>query len=250
MYKAYLYLLLILSFPVFAHPSSEIRIMSYNIRNATGIDGRPDICRTASVITECAPDIIAIQEVDSATKRSLGKYILGDLSAKTGMIPIFAPAIDFDGGKYGIGILAREKTISIKHVMLPGREESRVLLIAEFENYYFCCTHLSLTENDRIASLSIINENIPTDKTVVIAGDFNDIPTSKFIGEFNKYFTIITDVGLPTFPADKPIETLDYIAIAKRPNTLFDISSTTTGNYPDASDHRPVIVNVRIDTKK
>lgn len=86
MYKAYLYLLLILSFPVFAHPSSEIRIMSYNIRNATGIDGRPDICRTASVITECAPDIIAIQEVDSATKRSLGKYILGDLSAKTGMI--------------------------------------------------------------------------------------------------------------------------------------------------------------------
>lgn len=85
---------------------------------------------------------------------------------------------------------------------------------------------------------------------MVIAGDFNDIPTSKFIGEFNKYFTIITDVGLPTFPADKPIETLDYIAIAKRPNTLFDISSTTTGNYPDASDHRPVIVNVRIDTKK
>ena len=148
MYKAYLYLLLILSFPVFAHPSSEMRIMSYNIRNATGIDDRPDMCRTASVITECAPDIIAIQEVDSATKRSLGKYILGDLSAKTGMIPIFAPAIDFDGGKYGIGILAREKPISIKRVMLPGREESRVLLIAEFENYYFCCTHLSLTENE------------------------------------------------------------------------------------------------------
>ena len=90
---------------------------------------------------------------------------------------------------------------------------------AEFENYYFCCTHLSLTEDDRTASLSIINENIPTDKTVVIAGDFNDIPTSKFIGEFNKYFTIITDVGLPTFPILQlqNVRTLYLISALRQP---------------------------------
>ena len=39
---------------------------------------------------------------------------------------------------------------------LPGREEARALIMAEFEDYIYCCTHLSLTEEDRMTSLEMI----------------------------------------------------------------------------------------------
>lgn len=72
------------------------------------------------------------------------------------MFPTYAPAIDFDGGKYGVGMLSKEKPVSYRYIALPGREEERVLLWVEFERYIFCCTHLSLTPEDRMLSLPIL----------------------------------------------------------------------------------------------
>ena len=42
----------------------DIRMMSYNIRNATGLDGKIDTRRIASVIDSVAPDVVAIQAID------------------------------------------------------------------------------------------------------------------------------------------------------------------------------------------
>lgn len=72
----------------------------------------------------------------------------------TGMHPFFAPAIDYDGGKYGIGMLSREKPLDVRVVPLPGREEARTLFVADFPDYTFVGTHLSLTGDDRMASLA------------------------------------------------------------------------------------------------
>ena len=132
---------------------NTLRIMSYNIRNGRGMDEVTDLGRIADAICKVAPDVVAVQEVDSVTVRSGGIDVLRTLGERTLMFPTYAPAIDFDGGKYGVGMLSKEKPVSYRYIALPGREEERVLLWVEFERYIFCCTHLSLTPEDRMLSL-------------------------------------------------------------------------------------------------
>ena len=111
---------------------SSLRIMSYNIRNLRGMDDVRDLGRVAKVINESKPDVVAVQEVDSVTGRSEQTDVLGLLAAETHMHPVYAAAIDYDGGKYGVGILSREEPLNHYSLPLPGREEQRVLLVVEF----------------------------------------------------------------------------------------------------------------------
>ena len=53
---------------------------------------------------------------------------------------------------------------------LPGREEARALIMAEFDNYIYCCTHLSLTEEDRMASLELIKDFAAAHKKTFFPG--------------------------------------------------------------------------------
>lgn len=217
-----------------------LRLMTYNVHNAKGLDGRIDTRRIATVIADAAPDIVAIQEIDSATGRSDGRYLLAEIAAAAGMRHVFAPAIDYDGGKYGIGILCKEQPLRQLQVALPGREERRALLAVEMPGYVFACTHLSLTEQDRLASLAIIDSVAAlTDKPFYIAGDFNAQPGDAFMTQFTDRFHILSTQDEPSFPADAPDILLDYIAIKKRA-PLPTVTSTRVIPDPQASDHRPV----------
>ena len=134
--------------------------MTYNVRNANGLDGVRSVERVAAVIRQSAPDVVAVQELDSATARAKGAYILGKLAAATGMTATYGPAISFDGGKYGLGLLSRQRPLSVRQVALPGREERRTMLIVEFPDYAVACIHFSLTEADRMASLPLVREAV------------------------------------------------------------------------------------------
>ena len=79
----------------------------------------------------------------------------GEIAERTQMYACFAPAIDYDGGKIR-NRSAKESSASLQAIALPGREEARALILAEFEDYIYCCTHLSLTEEDRMKSLEIL----------------------------------------------------------------------------------------------
>ena len=46
---------------------NTLRIMSYNIRNGRGMDEVTDLGRIAEAIRKVAPDVVAVQEVDSVT---------------------------------------------------------------------------------------------------------------------------------------------------------------------------------------
>ena len=148
------------------------RLMSYNVHNCVGLDGELSVERIARVINEADVEAVAIQELDSMTTRYPGHDMLSEVAALTGMYPTYAPTIDYRGGKYGVGMLTREKPISHRQVPLPCRSEPRTLLIVELENYYYCCTHLSLHEEDRVTSVAIIIEELSKlDKPAIIAGD-------------------------------------------------------------------------------
>ena len=243
-------LLSMLAMAASAHSQDYLKLISYNIRNTKGMDNVRNVQRIANVINNEAPDVVAVQELDSMTTRSNQTYVLAEVAERTQMHASYAPAISFQGGKYGIGILSKEQPIAIRTFPLPGREEERMLMVAEFKDYFFACTHLSLTEEDRLASLEIIKNSASTsNKPFFLAGDLNDKPESEFIKALQKDFQILTKVKQATFPAPEPTETIDYIAAWKqRTNDLVALSSQVV-DEPLASDHRPITVTLRMAKK-
>ena len=219
----------------------QVRIMSYNVRHCAGMDLVVDYDRTANVIAENQPDVVALQELDSMTGRSGRKYQLEELANRTNYNPIFGKAIDYDGGSYGVGILTKEKPLSTKRIPLPG-EEPRLLLIVELKNYVIACTHLDLEESERLASTPIIIEEAQSwQKPFFLAGDWNDYPDSQLLQELAKYFTINSGNDF-TFPADEPNECIDYVATFN--NYPTKTLESVVIDEPEASDHRPLMVNL------
>ena len=228
------------------------RIMSYNVRNCKGMDNIVDFDRVAQVINQALPDVVALQELDSATQRYAGAFVLKELADRTSMHGTFAPAIEFQGGKYGIGILSKEIPLSVKQVALPG-EEPRTFLIAELNRYYICCTHLALESEARIESVSIIFEAIEKlgeglDKPLLLAGDMNAEYGSAEQNALLEKFSLLSNHTQNTFPADNPDRCIDFVYGYNN-----EYSYTVTGSKvleePVASDHRPLIVDININPK-
>ena len=104
------------------------------------------------------------------------------------------------------------------------------------------------------------------DKPFLIAGDWNDYPKSAFMKAMRERFQILTNEKENTFPADKPEDCIDYIAIYKKPsqrnlpNRVSDkgysayinetavVNMNAVINEPVASDHRPVMVDITLPT--
>ena len=233
-----------------AQAQNTLKLMSYNIKNANGMDNVCNFQRIANVINNTSPDVVAIQEVDSMTNRSGQKYVLGEIADRTQMHGYFAPAIDYDGGKYGIGLLTKQVPLRLQTLPLPGREEARTLILAEFTDYIYCCTHMSLTEEDRIKSLELVKAfTSSSTKPLFLAGDMNAEPESGFIKELQKDFQILSNPKQHTFPAPDPKETIDYIATLKQNAKGFAVISAKVINEPMASDHRPILVELRTAEK-
>ena len=220
----------------------QLQIMSYNVRHCAGMDLVVDYDRTASVIAQQQPDMVALQELDSMTGRSEHRDQLGELASRTGYRTTFGGAIEFDGGQYGVGILTREMPLSTKRIPLPG-EEPRLLLVVELEDYVIACTHLDLDEAQRLASVPLIVEEAQRwEKPFILAGDWNDEPGSGLLEEMTQYFTVLSGNDA-TYPADDPTECIDYVAGF---NGRAEALESHVIDEPEASDHRPLVVWVRL----
>ena len=220
-----------------------LKVMTYNVRHCAGMDLVLDYDRTAAVIAQQQPDVVALQELDSMSSRSEQRYQLGELASRTGYHPVFGAAINYDGGKYGVGILSRETPLSTKRIPLPG-DEPRVLLVVELQDYVMACTHLDLEEEPRLASVPLIIEEAQRwQKPFLLAGDWNDAPDSELLQEIKEYFTILSG-NKASYPADEPQDCLDYIAISKK--RPVEVLETDVLNEPKASDHRPVVVRLEL----
>ena len=253
--KRFIYHLVFLHVALFGSPSvlaqntaeESITMLSYNIRHGAGMDNAMNLERQAAIIKACEADVVGLQEVDSMTNRSGVIDEAAYLAQQNDMVGTFGRAIDFDGGKYGVAILSKEKPLSVKNIPLPGIEP-RTLLVCEFEQYVFACTHLDLDEENRLASVDIIvNEAKKWDKQFFLCGDWNDEPGSRLIERIQGSFTILSntngkDILYPTylsFPADEPVKCLDYVAGFGQ---KVEGRSSEVLNEPEASDHRPVLV--------
>ena len=231
----------------------SLRIMTYNIRHGEGMDNVIDLDRQAEVIRNATPDVVGLQEVDSVVKRSGYIPEAAVLGEKVGMYATFGPAIPLTKGKYGVAILSKEAPMSVRNIPLPGAEK-RTLLVCEFQEYVFACTHLDLEEENRLASLDIILEEVARwEKPFFICGDWNDQPGSTLITKVKKNFSFLNNLTANssnyTFPANSPNRIIDYIAsYGAGSNRVFkSIRKRQVINEPEASDHRPVLVEITMD---
>lgn len=226
----------------------QVRLASYNVHNCIGMDNVRDYQRIANIIRQTGADVVALQELDSVTRRNGGVYALAELEKLTGLYGTFAAAIPYDGGSYGIGILSKEKPLSCQTVPMPGREEKRTMLIAEFKDYVFCATHQSLTPADQLASVEVIVKAVKNiHKPVFLAGDMNSAPGDAPQQKLGEHFTALTDTLLHSYPADKPTVCLDYIYGYKGNGYTFNVSRKQVIPEKEASDHRPVEVSLKIE---
>jgi len=227
----------------------RLRILSYNIHHAEGVDGKLDIPRIAQVILSVDPDLVALQEVDKNTIRT-GKVNQDiELSRLTKMNCVFGSNITFQGGQYGNAILSKFPIIKNKNFLLPNVDsgEQRGLLqsqiqISNKENVLFFSTHLDHRRSDteRLASAKAINQIISLDNKspAILAGDFNDVPDSPTLKELGKVWLRTNKKILRTIPASKPSRQIDYIFV--QPKERWKIIESQILDEDIASDHRAI----------
>lgn len=227
----------------------KLRSMSYNIHNCSGTDDVYDEQRIADVINAANVEAVAIQEVDSMTTRNTVKRdIMKSLGQKTGMYPTFGGAIEYKSGKYGVGVLTKEKPISYYTVPLPCSDEPRVLLVVELENYYFCCSHFSLLAEYRTEAVNIIIEEAKKlNKPMILSGDFNAKRDESSIQTLAEHFEIFEKQGPKnTFPAGSPTREIDYICLYKGNGAMAVVNESLVVPEQVASDHRPIIIDMTV----
>ena len=224
-------------------------VLTYNIRNATTDDGQVDFDDVVRTIHQTDADFIAIQELDSITGRSKGKDVLRELAILSRYYPVYGSSIDYDGGKYGLGILSKQKPLAVRKIALPGREEARIMLVAEFQDIVLANTHLSLTDEDRMTSASLIlAEAQSSTKPFLLAGDFNATPESDFIKQLEHDFTVLSPKDKYTYPAHSPKKCIDYIASYNGSGEPLVLRETKVLSRSRVSDHLPVLLRFQLKT--
>ena len=225
------------------------RLMSYNIHHGEGMDGKIDIERIGKLIIDINPEVVGLQEVDSVVVRSGNIDIMQLLSEQTGMYATFGYSILHDGGKYGNGVLTREKPVAVRKIALPGAREARSALIVELDKYVVINTHLSLTNEERLQSVKIITDAVRTyDKPVLLMGDLNATPDSAPIEFLKKEWQILSDTSKHTSPSVNPRSTIDYILGYKAKGETYARYRAQVIDEQVASDHRPLFVDIRLKT--
>lgn len=235
---------------------NSIRLATYNVRHCTPpLAPGPDYDLTASVISAIAPDVMALQELDSMTVRS-PHYQLGELALRSGLEHTFGYTIYFDGGKYGNGILSREKPLAVYNEDLII-SEPRKFLAVEFRDYIFIATHFDdRDQRYRMSSVTQINSWVSENfrdcaKPIFLAGDINDPDMkSQVYGLLLEKWEIISVRGQATYIGQSPGVCIDYIMRWKDGGRV-QVIGTAVPKYEGVdirkvSDHLPVITDIKM----
>ena len=254
----------------FAKP---VTMMSYNIRIGCGLKDPfklppgdlGHLPQVAEVIRSVNPDWVAIQEIDSKTKRAGYVDQTAELAKLCGMKGTFvrktlntaknkfrvqnaATAEELDGaGEYGLAILSKEEPVKVSKVLVPGYYHTRCIEFVEFKDYVVACTHFPLKPEHCIVAAKVALANIADfRKPVFLAGDFNVSPESETIAELKKGMTILNDTSVLTFPSSGPKRCIDYIMVDTPHANRVTVSEKRVIPDPGATDHCAVVVKADV----
>ena len=233
--------------------AAELRVLCYNIHIGIGMDDKLDLERTAKLIKEQQPDLVALQEVDRGADRTAKQDQPALLEKLTGLKAVYGKTLSHSSGDYGIAILSRWPVKSSKMTEYPHSEkfpaekfELRGLLETEIELadkqvIRFANTHLChINEERRTQQAQCINELLSKDAgTSILCGDFNTLPSSTTIQTILEQWTDATD-QTPTFSSTKPTKKIDYVFY--KPQNRLKVKEMKVLQDNMTSDHLPVLV--------
>ena len=228
--------------------AAELRVLCYNIHVGVGMDKKLDLERTAKLIKEQNPDLVALQEVDRLADRTEKQDQPALFEKLTGLKAVYGKTINNSNGEYGLAILSRFPVKEHKMTLLPLQEgrERRGLLEATIEleskeMIRFACTHLChVSEEGRIQQVKRINELLKPDNVLtILCGDFNAQPESETIKTALEQWTDATD-KTPTFSSTDPKIKIDYVFY--QPQSRLKVKEMKVLEDTITSDHRPVLV--------
>ena len=248
----------------------SLRVMTYNIygARATSPANAADLDAIAEVIRRQNPDFVTLNEVDVFTNRTVKDvHQACDLAEKLGMEWHFSKAIDRDGGEYGDAVLSKYPILEKRSYRLPcaaeqpGEDRSLCVIRVQIDgkDLYVASTHLDHLSGDasRLVQATEIRRIRDTELEgdLILCGDLNAIPSSNVIATMTSFLTNTGPIDQYTFPSDDPSRKIDYIMYA--PIEHFGVQNcqvVSRGDQQvggvDASDHRPVIADIRFQTEE
>lgn len=241
-----------------------LRVMTYNIHHGEGVDGKVDIERIAKLIRDAKADIVALQEVDRGVERTKKIDIMTMLADMTGLTYAFGKNIDYQGGDYGNGILTRfpiieERNLHYKMIR-EGEQRGLLQLVLDVRGQEIVVmnTHIDYRQDDseRVLNVGELREAAKRygPRTVIVCGDFNDLPASRTISLMREAFVDTWEaVGQGegfTYPTATPEKRIDYIFVSKPTSSGSSVVRPVSAQVlrSEASDHLPVLVEFRIST--
>lgn len=158
-----------------------MRLASYNIRKAVGLDWRRDPDRVLSVIRELDADIVVLQEADKRTGRRSG--VLPTVGLQQAGYKIAEVSMRPDShGWHGNVILHRDglNLIESGRIELPC-VEPRGAVRARFGALEVVGVHLALTRGTRAKQIRALKNHAERHRgPLIIAGDFNEWRTGRY----------------------------------------------------------------------
>ena len=232
--------------------ADTVRVLTYNIHHAEGMDEFVDLGRIAALIRALDPDLVALQEVDSVTSRTDEVDQAAELSRLTGLAHVYGSFMPYQGGAYGMALLSRWPVDTSQNLRLPDGDEPRTALSATVtspksgQSIRFVGVHFYRTDEERLAQATRLEEYLESETIpTILAGDFNSTPGSEVMIRLrNSWSVVLKGEDHLTFSSYEPDREIDFVLF--RPHDRFEVLDQWLVNEPVASDHRPVVVDLLI----
>ena len=227
----------------------RIRVVSYNVHACIGGDGEFVPQRTCEVLHGLHADFIGIQELED---RIIGGERVSEYLARNlGMHAYRGTTLKRRDAHYGNLLLSAQPAsrVHMHDISTPGREP-RGVIEAEFSVFERCIrvmvTHFGLRARERrrqVDDVLKIAANGETDVDILL-GDFNEWrPGSYAVRMLKRRFDSVP--RLRTWPARRPALPLDTICVSPL-SARHAIDVVTTGAARQASDHLPLVCDLRL----
>lgn len=227
--------------------SQELHLLSWNLLHGADDRGQLNLPAKGAFIAAQKADLVFLQEIDRNCVRSGSEDQMRSLGAQTGMDPAFGVFMSYDGGEYGMGMLSALPVLSTRSIQLPEGNEPRVALAREVRvlgrPLLAVSVHFNWIEDDaaRFAQAQALLEEVNrTGLPCIVAGDFNDVPSSRTMQAFYAAGFEQVEAPGPSWNARAPSEDIDHLLI--RSGRGLDLASLGGAvlSETELSDHRPV----------
>jgi len=233
-----------------------MRIVTYNIHKARGMDGRTSIKRIARVLADLDADIIALQEIFADCDSEAGQ--VEALAAELDLKPAFGCTRHHRGRPYGNAILTRWPILDSRDMDISWyKYERRGCIRADLKTprgtLHVFNIHMGTSFFERRRQIKILLSSRQLHEDLigprVLVGDFNEwtrgLTTRMLSDKFESLNLELHVRKRRSYPGLLPVMHLDHIYF-ERPLHIEKAELIRTRLSRIASDHLPLVADLKI----